>query len=364
MQRGIQRPGSDAFQQPASGAADKASLQPAEPGGQEGAGALGEVQAEHGWEAALVAASQWTTQLFPVWVVLAAGLALLHPPLFTWLPTSAITSGLALTMLGMGLTMKVADFTAVFQRMPGLLLLGMVLQYSVMPALGFVFSRFAGLEPPLAVGIALLSACPGGTASNIVAFIARGEMGLSILMTTSSTLAATFMTPFITKALAGALVPVNALALFSSTCQVVLAPVVLGTALARTFPVTVARVARVTPCIATLLVAVIVASTLAHSAQAARASGVKLVAAVAALHASGFAVGYWVSRALSLSECICRTNSIEVGMQNSTLGAVLAALHFTDPLVAAPCAVSACTHSIMGSLLAAWWRDRPLEDQA
>ncbi|GFR42496.1 hypothetical protein Agub_g3293, partial [Astrephomene gubernaculifera] len=130
----------------------------------------------------------------------------------------------ALTMLGMGLTMRLSDFGAVFRAMPGLLLLGMVLQYSVMPGLGWLISRHAGLSAPLAVGIAVLSACPGGTASNIVAFLARGEMALSILMTASSTLAAVVATPAITAALAGTLVPVDARGLLLSTLQVVLLP--------------------------------------------------------------------------------------------------------------------------------------------
>ncbi|KAG2449723.1 hypothetical protein HYH02_005250 [Chlamydomonas schloesseri] len=296
------------------------------------------------------------TSLFPLWVVLAAALALARPEAFTWLPTPFITWGLALTMLGMGLTMRLADFADVFRRMPGLLLLGMGLQYTVMPGLGWLFSRYAGLPAPLAVGIAVLSACPGGTASNIVAFLARGEMALSILMTAASTLAAVVATPAITAALAGTLVPVDAKGLFMSTMQVVLLPVMAGCVANQQFPAVVARVARFTPAVATLLVAAIVGSTLAASAGAVRASGPALLGAVAGLHASGFLLGFVISKALGLSGKVCRTMSIEVGMQNSTLGAVLAALHFADPLTAAPCAVSACTHSVMGSALAAYWR--------
>ncbi|KAG2501296.1 hypothetical protein HYH03_001096 [Edaphochlamys debaryana] len=294
--------------------------------------------------------------MFPVWVVLGAALALVRPQTFTWLPTGFITWGLALTMLGMGLTMRLQDFANVFRRMPGLLLLGMVLQYSVMPGLGWLFSRYAGLPAPLAVGIAILSACPGGTASNIVAYLARGEMALSILMTAASTLAAVVATPAITALLAGTLVPVDAGGLLKSTLQVVLLPVLGGCLLNQRFPATVAHVARFTPAAATLLVAAIVGSTLAGSAGAVLASGPALLGAVAGLHASGFALGFAIAKAFGLSGKICRTMSIEVGMQNSTLGAVLAALHFADPLTAAPCAVSACTHSVMGSLLAAYWR--------
>jgi len=263
-------------------------------------------------------------------------------------------------MLGMGLTMRVSELTEVFQRMPWLLVLGLVLQFTVMPVLGFVFSRYVGLEPALATGVALLSACPGGTASNIIAYIAKAEMGLSVMMTTTSTLFAILATPLITKLLVGALVPVSAKALFMSTLQVVLAPVLLGCTLNQAFPATVARCARFTPAFATALISVIVATTIAHSAQSVLTSGFHVLGVVTALHASGFVLGYVVSKGLHLSEKICRTNSIEVGMQNATLGAVLAALHFSDPVVAVPCAISSCTQSVMGSLLAGFWRGRPL----
>jgi bile acid:Na+ symporter, BASS family len=139
---------------------------------------------------------------------------------------------------------------------------------------------------------------------------------------------------------------------------VVLAPVLLGAWANSAQPKLTRRVAQFSPLAATLLVCLIVGSTLAHNTAALAATGARLLVCMVALHGSGFALGYTLSRVLRLSEAICRTNSIEVGMQNSTLGAVLAALHFADPLVAAPCALSACTHAIMGSLLAAYWRSQ------
>ena len=144
--------------------------------------------------------------------------------------------------------------------------------------------------------------------------------------------------------------------LLLSCSQVVLAPVLLGAWANSAHPQLTRRLAQFSPLVATLLVCLIVGSTLAHNAAALLASGPTLLGCVGALHGCGFLLGYVLSRVLGLSEAICRTNSIEVGMQNSTLGAVLAALHFADPLVAAPCALSACTHAIMGSLLAAFWR--------
>mmetsp|Transcript_10061 Transcript_10061/g.21515 ORF Transcript_10061/g.21515 Transcript_10061/m.21515 type:complete len:390 (+) Transcript_10061:220-1389(+) len=314
-------------------------------------------------EDSLANAAQLATNLFPLWAVIAGILALINPSLFTWFKMSYVTWGLAFSMMGMGFTMKFADFTSVFTTTPQLLLLGLALQFSVMPLLGYALSRYAGLEAGLAIGMCVLSSCPGGTASNIVAYIAKGEMGLSIMMTMASTLAAIVMTPLLTALLAGTLVPVDPKALFLSTMQVVLLPVVAGAVLNQKFPATIARVSRFSPLAATLVIVLIVGSTLSHSAEAAKRCGLQLVGAVGALHAAGFAIGYSVSKALGLSDKIARTNSIEVGMQNATLGAVLAGLHFADPLVATPCAVSSCTQSIMGSLIAAFWRATVVEKE-
>jgi BASS family bile acid:Na+ symporter len=145
---------------------------------------------------------------------------------------------------------------------------------------------------------------------------------------------------------------------------VVLVPTLLGAVLNQRFPAATRRASKFTPVLATSLVALIIGATLGQNVHAAKAAGLKLVSAVAVLHSAGFLIGYWVSRALGLSEKICRTNSIEVGMQNSALGVVLANLHFAaDPTVAAPCAISACTHATLGSLLAGYWRWRTPEEE-
>ena len=232
-----------------------------------------------------------------------------------------------------------------------------------MPLLGYTISRFAGLDPALAIGICILSACPGGTASNIVAYIARGEMPLSILMTTASTLAAIVMTPLLISLLAGSFVPVDPLALLLSCLQVVLLPVALGCLINKAQPQMAGRLARFTPAMATLLIALIVGKTLGHNSQAALAAGLPLLAAVSTLHISGFVIGFVVSKALGLSNKLARTNSVEVGMQNATLGAVLAVAHFADPLVSVPCAVSSCAQSIIASLIAAYWRATTPENE-
>ncbi|CAI5477505.1 unnamed protein product [Closterium sp. Yama58-4] len=357
--------------------------------------------------------------LFPLWVALACAAALRWPAHFVVFQDSRfVVGGLALTMLGMGLTISVDDFKRAV-LMPRQLLAGVLLQYTVMPCLGALIARC--LPPHLsafATGIVLVACCPGGTASNIVTFLARsvmcpcgmlpphrcftacvatslipmptldghgwlfaysshiplpcsipvvprrgnrGNVALSVLMTTFSTLLAVVMTPLLTSLLAGRFVPVNGAALFMSTLQVVMLPVFTGCLLARLFPALARHLALFSPVLAVLTVALIVAGAISGSAATIRGAALPLLLSVLALHALGFALGYLLPRtALRLDESASRTISIEVGMQNSVLGVVLAMQHFPDPRVAAPCAVSSVMHSLCGSLLAAAWRTTPV----
>ena len=193
---------------------------------------------------------------------------------------------------------------------------------------------------PYVIGLSLVACCPGGTASNVVTYLARADMPLSVAMTAASTLGAVVMTPLLSSLLIGQLVPVDALALLVSTVQVVLLPVVLGYFLNRTFPKAVAAVTPLSALSAVVLIAVICGSVVAQNAAAISSAGPQLLVAVAALHAGGFLLGYGASRASGAPETVSRTNSIEVGMQNSALGAMLAMTHFpAHPLAAVPCAI-------------------------
>ncbi|HYB98626.1 MAG TPA: bile acid:sodium symporter family protein [Candidatus Limnocylindrales bacterium] len=303
------------------------------------------------------------TTLFPLWVVLAGAAALYHPPLFTWFSGPLIVWGLAIIMLGMGITLSVDDFRRV-ATIPGAVVAGVVAQFLIMPLMGWASAHAFALPPPLAVGVILVGCCPGGTASNVVSYLARANVALSVLMTMCSTIAAVVMTPLLTKALAGTLVPVDAWGLFVSTLQVVLIPVLLGIGLNHAAPGLVRRVLPVAPLISVLTIVLICASIAGQSRDALFASGLGLLAAVFMLHAGGFGLGYVFGRVASYGETINRTISIEVGMQNSGLGAVLARQHFPDPATALPAAISATVHSLIGSILAAYWRTREPEDQA
>jgi BASS family bile acid:Na+ symporter len=300
------------------------------------------------------------TNAFPLWVVAMSAVALFQPAWFTWFSGPWIVWGLAIIMLGMGLTLTIDDFRSV-GRMPKAVALGFVAQFTIMPLLGWSMARLFALETPFAVGLILVSCCPGGTASNVVTYLARANVCLSVVMTMCSTFAAVVMTPLLTSLLAGTLVQVDAWGLFMSTFQVVVLPVVLGLWLNRLTPRLVQRVQLGLPLLSVIVIALICASIIGGSAMAVKGAALRLLGAVFSLHAGGFALGYIVTRLTGWDRTVSRTISIEVGMQNSGLGVVLARRHFADPLTAVPCAISSVFHSVIGSVLAGWWRwrDRP-----
>ncbi len=297
------------------------------------------------------------TNLFPAWVLAACTLALFYPPLFTWFSGPFIVWGLAIIMLGMGITLSIEDFRAV-ARMPRAVAAGFVGQYTIMPFLGWAIAHALQLPDQFAVGLILVACCPGGTASNVVTFLAKGNVALSVLMTMCSTFAAVVMTPLLTKWLAGTFVPVDAWGLFLSTLQVVLLPLIIGVFLHHYTPKLVRFVLPAAPLVSVITIALICASIIGQSAEVIRQSGGRLLLAVFLLHAGGFFLGYLFARLLGYDRIIARTVSIEVGMQNSGLGAVLARKHFSA-MAAAPCAISSVFHSVIGSLLAAIWRLSP-----
>ena len=297
------------------------------------------------------------TGYFPVYVALGAVLGLAAPASGGWFRGDAVTYALAVTMLGMGITLDTSDFSKVFST-PWKIGMGVALQYTVMPSMAFLVGHALLANQSLAAGLILVGCCPGGTASNVVTYLAQASVPLSVVLTTVSTFMATVMTPTLTQHLAGTMIPVDGVGLFLSTCKVVLLPVLAGVALkkfAREFSEGIEPFA---PIVAVLTVALICSSIIGRSADKILAAGPTLIGAVVLLHSLGFSIGYFLSRAAGFSTKTSRTMSIEVGMQNSALGVVLASAHFADPLVAVPCAISATVHSVIGSMLAGIWRYR------
>lgn len=298
---------------------------------------------------------QFLTSAFPLWVLAASLLALRVPELFTWFRGPLIPIGLGVIMLGMGVTLEVGDFRRVAAR-PRSAIAGVVLQYTVMPFLGWAIASALQLPTPFAVGLILVACCPGGTASNVISFLALADVPLSVTMTAASTLLAALMTPTLTALLAGSRLDVPAGGLFLSTVQVVILPVLAGVLLKRYVPRVTAAILPVAPLAAVIMITLIVASIIGAGRTSILSAGPRLLIAIAALHAGGFLLGYIASRLLGESEIVSRTISIEVGMQNSGLGVVLARQNFADPLVAIPSAISSLFHSLIASLLAGIWR--------
>jgi len=293
---------------------------------------------------------------FPAWVVVACGLALLEPRLFTWFRGEAIVVALAVIMLGMGVTLTVADFARIAAR-PLPVAVGLAAQFGIMPLLGWLIAGGLRLETPFALGLVLVACCPGGTASNVVTAIARADVALSVVMTTCSTLAAVALTPLLVKLLAGRLIEVDAAGLFLSTLQVVVLPVAAGVTVNRCLPRVVRGVQPLAPLVSVILIAMVCGSIIGQNAAAVRESGPRLLLAVGLLHAGGFSLGRIVGWLAGYPAAAGRALAIEVGMQNSGLGVVLAQRHFpAEPLAAVPCAISSVVHSVIGSILAAVWR--------
>ena len=293
---------------------------------------------------------------FALWLAIGLAWAWIQPSHFTWF-APYIPQGLGMIMLGMGLTLRFADFREALAA-PGIALIGVIAQFVIMPLAGWSVARAMDLPPPMAVGLILVACCPGGTASNVITHLAGGNLPLSVLMTMCSTFAAVGLTPVLTGWLAGAYVPVPVLDMLIDMATVVLLPVLAGVALNHFFSRTVSKIAPFTPLVSIFFIILIVGVIVGAKKTAIAESAGTLLLAIFMVHGFGFALGYGVTRLFGQSIRNARTVSIEVGMQNSGLGAKLATTHFADPPTAVPAAISAVFHCLIGSTVAAVWRRR------
>ena len=301
--------------------------------------------------------AQRFTEAFPLIVSVFAIGGLIYPPSITWFSGSLITIGLGGIMLGMGLTLKASDFIQVL-RYPKWVLVGLGLQFLVMPILGWGLAQLFELPPLFAVGMILVASCPGGTASNVIAYLAKAEVALSVSMTACSTLAAVIMTPFLTLQLSGSYLEVPTAGLFYSTLKVVFLPVSLGVLLNQYVPKIVSKIIPFAPPFAVLLISLIVGSIVGQGKEVILDSGFSLLLALMSLHFLGFIIGFLISFILFKNWKIAKTISIEVGMQNSGLGVVLARENFSSPLVAIPAALSSLIHSLLGSFFVVLFKNK------
>jgi len=300
------------------------------------------------------------SRAFPLWVAIGATLALWKPETATWFQPNWIPFFLGIIMLSMGLTLKLEDFKRIIET-PKLVGIGVALQYTIMPMMGWALAKLLNLSPDFAIGLVLVASCPGGTASNVVCFIAKANVALSVSLTTVSTLTAVLATPLLTaflikiisKDMPGGEIEVNTLGLLINTLKVVILPVAIGILLNRQFPNTVKKITPFTPFLAVLSIVFIVDFILAVKKDAILETGSGLIIAIVILHTFGFVIGYLMPGILRLSEKNKRTISIEVGMQNSGLATELARNNFPAfALATVPGAISALTHCILGSIVA------------
>ena len=285
-------------------------------------------------------------------VLLSAVAALLWPAVFSAVKPAVINPLLGVIMFGMGLTLRWDDFRVVFTR-PRDVAVGCAAQFTVMPLLAFVLARLFRLDEALTVGVVLVGCCPGGTASNVITYLARGDLALSVGMTGVSTLLAPLMTPLLVWLLAGKTVDVAVAAMFLSILWVVILPIVAGLVVKRLWPRQTERATAYLPALSSLAIAAIVLIVISASAHRLMAGGLVIIAVVMLHNVGGLAIGYLIGRLLRLSAPKRRALSIEVGMQNSGLASSLATLHFAAyPMAIIPGAVFSVWHNISGAVVA------------
>jgi BASS family bile acid:Na+ symporter len=276
-------------------------------------------------------------------------------------PGTLISVLLGVVMFGMGMATKLEDFKVVFSR-PVDIAIGCVAQFTIMPALAWTLSRLFGLDEALTLGVILVGCCPGGTASNVMTYLAKGDLALSVGMTSVSTLLAPFLTPALTLLLAGKTVNVDACGMFIGILWVVIFPILLGFTAKRFFPNITGRIARFMPTVSSIVICVIIMIVLSANAKRLSTGGSAVFLVVALHNLCGLVLGYLIAAALRLSEPKRRALCIEIGMQNSGLAASLAAVHFAAyPMAALPGAIFSVWHNLSGAFVARMFGRRKQE---
>lgn len=297
-----------------------------------------------------------------LFVVAAGVLGAWHPELLHWVG-GYVSWMLGLVMFGMGMTLSVDDFRNVL-RQPRNVAIGVFAQFLIMPLVAFGLVKAFGLSPELAIGVILVGTCPGGTASNVISYLARGDVALSVSMTMVTTLLAPLVTPALTLLYADAHIAVSASSMMISIAEMVLAPIVLGLIVHHALGERLARIEPALPLLSVICIVLLVGGVVSLSAEKLFTVGPLLVLIVVLHNVLGLALGYGLAHLCHMDSQRARTVSIEVGMQNSGLAAALAVLYF-DPVAAIPGAIFSVWHNISGSLVANYYarRDAKMEER-
>jgi BASS family bile acid:Na+ symporter len=301
---------------------------------------------------ALEKISSFANSTFALWVVLFSLLSFLYPSSFVWI-SDYISILLGIIMFGMGLTLSLNDFKAVFKQ-PKSVLIGVVGQYTIMPGLAYGLAVLFQLPPEVAIGVILVGCCPGGTASNVMTYLAKGNTALSVAVTSIATLIAPFMTPVLIMLFASQWLEVSASSLLVSILKIVLLPIILGIIVKLLFKNGVEKSIKVLPLISVIGIVAVAAGVVAVNAESIADAAIKMIFIVMLHNLFGLFFGWLLARLFRLDEGSQKALSIEVGMQNSGLGAALALAHFS-PIAAVPSAIFSVWHNISGPLLATYW---------
>lgn len=307
----------------------------------------------------LEAISSFAGKYFVFFVIGASALAFFVPAPF--LPiNSYVPILLGVIMFGMGMTLKPVDFKMIAKH-PLPVLIGLVAQFLIMPLTAFAIAYLLNLPAELAAGLVLLGSVPGGTSSNVMVFLAKGDLPLSITMTSFSTLVAPLATPAILYVLANQWMPIQFLDMFTMIIQVIIVPVALGVTVKRFLPALARQTEKGMPLLSVLAVLAILSAVVAANNETLASTGPAVFIAVMLHNASGLTLGYLAAAAFRLTPSQRRAISIEVGMQNTGLGATLATAHLT-PLAAIPSVIGAAWHNFTGTIMATYWSRKQLKD--
>lgn len=289
-------------------------------------------------------------------VLAVAALALLVPKSCLWIQTSWVNYLLMIVMFGMGLTMKLSDFAVVFSR-PKDIIIGCAAQFIIMPLLAFTLGKLFGLEKALLVGVILVGTCPGGTSSNVITYLSKGDVSLSVGMTSVSTVLAPLLTPALTYLFLRTSVEVDVKAMFASIIQVIVIPIGLGILINKIAPKFSEKVKDILPCVSITAICLIVAAVVSHNSEKILSTGAVIFAVVILHNLLGYACGYLAGKLFRMDIARKKAVAVEVGMQNSGLATTLAGSAFPDLAMATvPGAIFSVWHNISGAVLAAVFR--------
>jgi BASS family bile acid:Na+ symporter len=291
-------------------------------------------------------------RLFPLWAVLMSAFSYYLPQYFTVL-SPAIVPLLSIVMLGMGLTLKWSDFISILQS-PLPVFIGVGLQFSIMPLSAYLIASYFDFSPEMIAGMVLLGAGAGAVASNLMTYVAKGNLALSITMTLVSTLCSLIFTPALTFLYAGQIVPVPFTGMLLSMVYMVVIPVIAGTTLNTVAGEKISALRHFFPLVSTFIVVLIIAVIFSLNSIMIFEAGFLILAAVIIQNFFGFALGYVIPWLMHYDRSICRTIAIEVSMQNSGLSAALAVKHFAAA-AAVPAAIYSIWQNIAVSVISGIW---------